>query len=98
MVANWTNITSFDSLPALANTTTNGSYWTGILFMLYVVSIISLMGWGFGTAILISSLIGLILATFLFFAGLVAQWVVIVFLSAFLVSIIFIIYSRKNQD
>ena len=98
MVANWTNITRFDQLPALANSTTNGTYWSAILFMIYVVAIISLMGWGFGTALLVASFIGLILSFLLFYAGLVGQWIVIMFLASLLLTIIYVIYSRRNQD
>lgn len=98
MVANWTNITRFDQLPALANSTTNGTYWTGILFMLYVVAIISMMGWGFGTALLVASTIGLVVSMLMYYAGLVGSWVVSMFLASLLLTIIYVIYSRRNQD
>ncbi len=95
---NWTNMTSLGGLPAAANTVTGGSFWTTILFMLFVIVLLVTLSWGFETALIISSFIGLALGILLLYAGLVAwQWVA-VFAAILLFTFIYVGWTSKQYN
>ena len=95
---NWTNITDLNQLPAAANTTTSGSFWTAMLYMIWVVLLLVSLSWGFETALIISSFISLVLGLLLVYAGLVAwQWV-LTFIAIMIFAFIYIAWTTRQHS
>lgn len=91
-------MSDFGQLPAAANSTTGGSFWVGMLYMVWIILLLLTISYGFEVAILVSSFVALILGLLLVYAGLVAwQWVV-TFAGILIVMFLYIIWSgNKNQ-
>lgn len=95
-VINWTNVTSFEQLPALANQATGGGFWVGMLFMMFVVLLLILSFWGFETALIVSAFLGFLLALGLVYAGLISWTYTLVFVGIILVMILYIIVGSPK--
>ena len=76
MVAvNWTNMTSLNQIPAAANTATGDIFWTGILYMVWLIILLLLINYGLEVALLTSSFLATIIGLLLVYGGLVNwQW------------------------
>lgn len=73
---NWTNMTSLAELPAAANTASGGSFWVGMLYMLWLILLLLIINYGLEVALLTSSFLAMIIGFLLVYMGLVAwQWV-----------------------
>ena len=71
---NWTSITSFEEL--LAETNTFAPFWTGVLFLIWIVLTITFLPLGTSIAFLGGSFLALVLGIFLGYMGLVAwKWI-----------------------
>lgn len=92
-MVNWTNMTDFASLPAKANET--APFWTGILYMIWIVLIFLMMGFGFDIAILAASFVALVIGMLLAYANLIAWANVGVFAGLLFFMFIYIAYSKK---
>lgn len=91
---NWTNITDLSQLPAAANTASDGGFWVGMLFMIWIILILIMLSYGFEVALLGSSFAALVLGVFLVYAGLIAwQWA-LVFLAVILIMFLYITFNR----
>jgi len=90
---NWSNFTDFGDLPSLANTTSNGTFWAGMLYMMWIILIMMLSFYGFELAILVASFLGLIIAILLVYADLIAWYHALVFVGTILFMFLYIIYS-----
>jgi len=97
MTSNWTNITSFSSLPGIANDISSGSFWTGILVMIFGVTFLITIEYGFNTAMMIAGFVGLVLGLLLFSAGLMAQWIVWVFLSVLVFGMLIAYFQSRGE-
>lgn len=98
MGINWTNVTGMDQIPALANTSTGGYFWTGILYMLWIILLLVLIGYGFEVAVLTSAFIGLILAIILVYSELIAWYHVVTFSGIILFIFLYIIWSGSKKQ
>jgi len=93
---NWTNITDFGQIPAAANTATGGSFWVGILYMIWVILILLTIAYGFEVAIVVSSFAALIIGLLMVYADLVAwQWIT-TFIGILLFMFLYIIWSSNK--
>lgn len=98
MVAiNWGNMTDLSQLPARANVTSVGTFWVGMLQMIWIILFLLLLGAGFEAAILVSSFLALILALFLAYMGLVAWVYVIQFTGIILFMFLYITWSGRKR-
>lgn len=93
---NWTNVTDFTQLPSLANTNSSGSFWTGILYMIWVIMFASLVYWGWEAAIMVSSLLALIIGLFLVYADLVNWIYILTFVGIELIMFLYIIWGSPK--
>jgi hypothetical protein len=98
MAINWSNVTDFGDLPSQANNATNGTFWPGMLYMVFVILFLILIGYGFEVAILVSSFIAMILALLLVYSGLVAWTHVLAFVGIILFVFLYIIWSGRKQQ
>ena len=94
-VINFTNITQADQLLGIANTTTGGSYWVAVLFMIFIVLLILFMSQGWEVAILGSSFICLIIGLFLTYMELIAFKWVLFFIGMLIFFFMYIVYKSR---
>lgn len=94
---NWTNVTDFQGLLASANTTTSGWFWTGAVFMIFVIVLISIVTFGFEVAVLSAAFISILLSILLLYMGLVPLWVVGVFVGLALTMFLYLIWSTSQE-
>lgn len=98
-MVNWTNVTDFGQLPSVANTATGGTFWAGMLQMIWIILLLIMIGWGFEVAIVVSSFLGLVLAFFLVYADLISWAYVGQFAGILLFMFLYIIWSgRKDRS
>jgi hypothetical protein len=96
-IINWTNITDFSQFPALANTATDGFFWKGMVWMIFIVLIFLFLNFGFETAIIVPATICLLLSILMLYAGLVTVITPMFFLAIILFFIIYITYSASKK-
>jgi len=98
-MVNWTNVTDFGQLPAVANQASGGIFWVAMLQMIWVVLILVLVGYGFEVAMLVATFLSLIVAFFLVYAGLVSWAYIVQFAGILLFMFLYIIWSgRKDRS
>jgi hypothetical protein len=93
---NWSNISDFGQIPAAANTATNGSFWVGILYMIWVILILLTIAYGFEVAIVVSSFAALIIGLLMVYAGLVAWEWIMTFVGILIFMFLYIIWSSNK--
>lgn len=96
---NWTNVSSFKDYADVPNTVTSGYFWLGMLWMVYIVLMITFIALGFGieVALLSSTFLALVGAIFLVYIGLIAwQWA-LMFVGILLLLFLYIVWS-SNRD
>jgi len=95
---NWTNITDLNQLPSAVNTATNGDFWMSILFMLWIILLLTLLVYGWEVAMLSSSFVALVIGFFLVYMDLVAWQYLMVFAGILLLMFLYITWvGNKNQ-
>lgn len=98
MVAiNWTNITDFGSIPELANTSSNGSFWVSMLYMTWIILLLLMSAFGFEVAITVSSFLALLIGLILVYAQLIALKWLLIFVGILLFMFLYIIWSSKKS-
>lgn len=75
-IANFSNMSSFTEILAGSNVGVSGWFWTVMVYMIYIILIVSMLSSTLETSIIVSSVIMLFLSLILAYAGLVAWWVV----------------------
>lgn len=94
-MTNWTNIDSFETLLSSANT--YSPFWTMMLFMMYVILVITFLPYGFTAAILAGSFMAGLIGLLLVYMGLVAwKWVLMLFGLIITVIIWEALFSKKD--
>jgi len=96
MGVNWTNFTDFGQLPAAANEASNGSFWVGMLYMMWIILMLMLMPFGFEVAIITASFVFLIISLLLTYAGLIAWTWVLTFVGVLLFMFLYVIWSTNK--
>jgi len=93
---NWTNISTFEGLLIEANR--SAPFWTGIMFMLWVVLMITFLPFGTNVALLGSSFLAFVIGLFLVYMDLVAwNWLLVFVGVIILVIIVEALFSKKDQ-
>jgi hypothetical protein len=92
---NWTNFTDFGDLPSLANTASNGIFWSGMLYMLWIIILLILIAYGFEVALMVSSFIALIIGLLLVYSDLIAWYHCITFVGIILFVVLYNSWGRK---
>jgi len=93
---NWSNITDFDQIPSQANTASDGSFWTGMFYMMWIIIMILMIGWGFEVAIVVASFVMLILGLLMVYAGLMAWTHLLSIIGVLIFMFLYIIWSSKK--
>lgn len=93
---NWSNITDFGQIPAVANTASNNSFWVGMFYMIWVILIMLMIGYGFEVALIVASFITLIIGLLITYSGLMAWEHLISVLAVILFTFLYIIWSSSK--
>lgn len=94
---NWSNFTDFAQLPGLANTASNGTFWVGILHMVWLVLLLLMISYGFEIALLVASFLALIIAFLLAYSD-VLNWIYVMEFSGIILAMfLYIIWSGRKQ-
>lgn len=95
---NWSNVTDFGDMPAQANVASDGTFWVGMLYMLWVIGILIGSFWGFEAAILTASFLALILALLLVYAGLVAWYHAVAIAGVLLFFFLYTVWAGSRKQ
>lgn len=93
---NWSNVTGLEQVPALASTASNYQFWSGMLYMLWVMVLLFLLAWGWEVAIITSAFVGLILSLPMAYADLISFAPTTFFASLLLLMFLYIIYTSNK--
>ncbi|MDI6738154.1 MAG: hypothetical protein QME12_06615 [Nanoarchaeota archaeon] len=94
---NWSNMSDLSELPQAANTTTGGTFWVGMLYMVWVILMLTLSGYGLEAALLIASFASMIIGILLAYADLVAWGHVLFFVAVMLFMFLYIMYTNSRK-
>jgi len=93
---NWTNISDLGQIPSAVNTASGGSFWAGMLYMIWAILIMLTLAYGFELAIVISSFASLIISLLLVYSGLLAWEHALVFVGIIVIMFLYIIWSSSK--
>ena len=94
---NWTNITDFGQLPAQANNVSSFNFWVAVIFLIFIVLFIMLIGYGFEVAILISGFLAMVLSILLVYADLIPWFYILFFAALLLFMFLYIVWSSGRK-
>jgi hypothetical protein len=92
---NMSNITDMNGYLGIANTVTNGAFWTSMCYMIFAVMLVSLAAvFGWEAAFLVSCFIGLIISILLVYLGLMNIISAGFFVGGLIIIIIYIVWRN----
>lgn len=91
------NATSFSDILSLANTTTDGTFWTGMYWLFIMVVFISSMAFGVEIASVMAFFSGFILGIILLYLGLINIVTLGMSEAILLFLVIYLMYSSRTQ-
>jgi len=94
---NWTNFTSLAQLPAAANTASDGAFWVGVLYMIWIVLLLLLIAYGWEVSMLIASFLAMIIGFALVYTGLVAWTWLLPLVGVILFMFLYITYTNQQN-
>lgn len=99
MATNWSNVTTAYDYLNIPNQNTGGYFWLGMVWMVFIVMLISFISLGVGieVALLASAFAGLVMVIFLAYVGLVAFGWVLFFAGILLALFLYILWSRGKN-
>lgn len=94
---NWTNVTDLADIPALANQASQYNiFWSGMLYMGWIVLLFLLSVFGWEVALLSSAFVALVLGVLLLYADLVSIVNILVFAGIILFMVIYLIWRNER--
>lgn len=97
-LSNFSDIGNITGFLVSANDTTNGSFWLGILFMIFMVLVIIFIAYGIVASIITSSFISLVLGVLLAYTGLILWQYTLIFLAIIVIMMIYTAYLGNRQQ
>jgi hypothetical protein len=94
VLVNWSNISDFGQVPGQANVVTGGSFWLGVLIMIFIVVLLLTLVYGFETSLLVSSFLSMIIGMLLSFADLLNWLFVLPFVALIIFMFLYITYNK----
>jgi hypothetical protein len=96
MTLNWTNVTSLGDVPRMANDASGGSFWTAMLYMIWIILIMLFISFGLEVALIAASFIALIIGVLLVYGGLVAWQYMLTFVGVLLLMFLYVTWSSTR--
>ena len=95
-IPNWSEVDTPGEFLAMPNQSTGGNFWAGMDLMVFLIIFITLsMGFGWEAGLIGAGFIGMLMSIFLAYLGLIAFWIVGVFVAILVLTFIYIIWSNK---
>ena len=91
------NITDLKGMLGVANASTGGYTYFGLMVMIQVIILIALIPFGFEVALLGSAFIALIASMFFMYLGLISMNWLMFFAAQILIMIIYITWQKRNN-
>jgi len=91
------NVTNMQQLLGVANDQTGGWFYFGVSIMIFIVLLVSFLGFGFESAVVASSFITLILSVLLVYMGLMSWGWAMLYLGLFLLMIFYIAWNSRKE-
>ena len=96
MGTNWTEITTFEQIITSANA--HGPFWTAMLYMLWIVLVITFLPFGSSVAIIGGGFLAFFIGIFLAYMGFVSWKYLMIILGTVILMILWeALFSRKDQ-
>lgn len=92
---NWSEVGNLTGVLQSANTSTGGSFWIGILFLVFIVLLMVLLAWGLLPALLSASFVGLVLGILMTYAQLISWTYNLIFLGILLFTFMYVGYLQR---
>ena len=96
-MVNWSTIITPAQLLAVPNTNTGGSFWSIVVYLVWVVLILAFLPFNIEVALLASSFIALIASILLVYMGLIAWPTVLFFVAFILFMFLYIVWSSRHS-
>lgn len=93
---NWTNVTDLGQLPGQANVASDGTFWVGMFYMMWLILMLIFIYWGFEVAVVVASFIMLVLGLLAVYAGLFAWTHLLSIVGVLLFMFLYIIWSSAK--
>ena len=94
----FTNMTDIGALLQIPNTVTGGWFWLGMQILVFIVSVIALLGSGFEVALLVAGFISLISGLFLVYMELLSWRWLMLFLGVILFILFYTVWNNRKRD
>ena len=94
---NWSNVTDLAQIPAQANNVTGGGFWSAMLYMIFVIILLIMIGYGFEIALLVSSFLCLIIGLLMVFSGLVTWSLILPFIAIIVFMFLYMTYQKNKM-
>lgn len=95
-IVNWSNVTDFGQLPIEANNVSNGAFWPGMFYMMWVILILMFIGYGAEIALVVSSFVMLVLGLLMVYGNLMAFSHLLTIIAILLFYFLYIIWSSQK--
>lgn len=95
---NWTNVTDLSQIPAQANVASDGAFWVSMLYMIWIIIILSLLNWGWEVALMASSFVCLVLGFFLVYTDLVDWQYLMTFAGILLLMFLYVTWTGNRSQ
>lgn len=96
MAANWTGVSNMSSMLQVANAESGGYFWTSMLFMIWAILFISMLGFSVEVALLSSCFAAIMIGMLLVFMDLMAWSWLLMYVGVLLVTFLWIIYNNRD--
>ncbi len=91
------NMTNFGELLKIPNAITGGWFWLGIQVLVFIVLLVSFLGFGFEVALLSAGFITLISGVFLVYLELLSWRWLMFFLGIILFTLLYSVWKRRKD-
>ena len=94
---NWSNVTDLAQIPAQANNATSGSFWSVILYMLFIIITLIMMSYGFEISLLVGSFLSLIIGLLLVYSDLISWYTILPFIAIMVFMFLYMTYQKNKM-
>ena len=96
MAANWSSVNNISGMMQVANTESGGYFWVSMLFMIWAILLISMMGFGIEVALLGASFAAVMIGFIMVYMGLVGWSWLLMYIGVLLATFLWIIYNQRD--
>jgi len=97
-VINWSNVTDFSQLPGLANASSGGLFWSGVLWLMFIVLILVLVSYGLEVAVTVAAFLAFAMSFLFVYNDLVGWGHIVAFAGILLFMYLYITWSSGRKQ